>query len=230
MSKKKKDAQPEELESVENVLTRTEQFIENHQKTITTVVLTIVILVGAYLLFNRYYMKPMENEAKSQMFRAEQYFARDSFRLALNGDGNYLGFKDIIEEYGITKSANLAHYYAGISHLKLGNYDQALEHLEAFDVNDQIIEPEKYGAMGNAYLEKGNQEEALEYFEKAIEADDNAFTRPMYMSKAAFVHEQMGQYQKAIELYQKIKHKYPNSSQSQQADKNIARLKVLAKR
>jgi len=170
MSKKKKDSQPEQLESVENVLTRTEQFIENNQKIITTVVLAIVIVVGAYLLFTRYYLQPMENEAQSQMFKAEQYFARDSFRLALNGDGNYLGFKDIIEEYGITKSANLAHYYAGISQLHLGNYDQAIEHLEEFDVNGKIVEPEKYGAMGNAYLEKGNRQKALDFFEKAIEA------------------------------------------------------------
>jgi len=227
MSKKKKDTQPEQLESVENVLTRTEQFIENNQKIITSVVLGIVVVVGAYLLFNRYYMKPMENEARSQMFRAEQYFARDSFRLALQGDGNYLGFNDIIEEYGITKSANLAHYYAGISQLKLGNYDQAIEHLQEFDVNDKIIEPEKLGAIGNAYLEKGNQEEALDYFEQAIQADDNAFTTPLYMSKAAFVYEQMGQYQEAIDLYQKIQRQYPNSAQSQEADKHIARLKIL---
>jgi len=230
MSKKKKDAQPEQFEQVESVLTRTEQFIENNQKIITTIVLAIVVVVGAYLLFNRYYMKPMEDEARSQMFRAEQYFAQDSFNLALNGDGNYLGFKDIIEEYGITKSANLANYYAGISQLHLGNYDQAIEHLKDFSVNGKIIEPEKYGAIGNAYLEKGNQEEALDYFKKAMNSDDNAFTTPLYMSKAAFVYEQQGEYQKAIELFQKIKRKYPNSTPSQEADKNIARLKVLANR
>mgnify|MGYP006279686133 CR=1 FL=1 len=230
MSKKKKDAQPEQFEQVESVLTRSEQFIENNQKIITTIVLAIVVVVGAYLLFNRYYMKPMEDEARSQMFRAEQYFAQDSFKLALNGDGNYLGFKDIIEEYGITKSANLAHYYAGISQLHLGNYDQAIEHLKDFSVNGKIIEPEKYGAIGNAYLEKGNQEDALDYFKKAMDSDDNAFTTPLYMSKAAFVYEQQGEYQKAIELFQKIKRKYPNSTPSQEADKNIARLKVLANR
>jgi len=228
MSKKKKDKQPEQLESVESALSRTEQFIENNQKIITTVVLVIVILVGAYLLFTRYYLQPMENEARGQMFRAEQYFARDSFNLALNGDGNYLGFLDIIEEYGITKSANLAHYYTGISYLRLGQYDNAIEHLEDFKVNDKIIEPQKYGALGNAYLEKGNHDRALDYYQEAIDSDDNAFTRPLYMSKAAFVYELNGEYQKAIELFQEIKRKFPESSQSEEADKNIARLKVLA--
>jgi len=171
----------------------------------------------------------MENEAQGQMFRAEQYFARDSFNLALNGDGNYLGFLDIIDEYGITNSANLAHYYAGLSYLHIGQYDQAIEYLKEFKVNDKIIEPQKYGALGDAYLEKDNTEEALECYQKAIDADDNTFTKPLYMSKAAFVYEIQGEYNKAIELYEEIKRKYPESSQSEDADKNIARLKAMAK-
>jgi tetratricopeptide (TPR) repeat protein len=228
MSKKKSDKGSEQLESVEQALTRTEQFIENNQKIITTVVLVIVILVGIYLLFTRYYLKPMEQEAQGQMFRAEQYFARDSFNLALNGDGNYLGFLDIIDEYGLTKSANLAHYYAGISYLYMGSYDQAIDHLKDFNADDQIIEPQKYGSLGNAYLEKGNNDEALDYYQKAIDADDNAFTRPLYMSKAAFIYELMGKYEKAMALYREINRKYPESTQSEEADKNIARLKVLA--
>lgn len=228
MSKKKKESAPDQLESVESALSRTEQFIENNQKTITTIVLAIVILVGGYLLFQKYYLNPIETEAKEQMFRAEQYFAQDSFNLALNGDGNYLGFLDIIEEYGISKSANLAHYYAGISYLKTGDYDQAIDHLKEFKVNDKILEPEKLGAIGNAYLEKGEMEEALDYYRNAMDADDNQFSTPLYMSKAAFVYEQQGEYNEAIELYNKIKQKYPNSAQSEEADKNIARLKVLS--
>lgn len=228
MSKKKKDTQPEQFESVENALTRTEQFIENNQKIITSVVLVIVILVGAYLLFTRYYLQPMEDEAQEQMFRAEQYFARDSFNLAINGDGNYLGFLDIIEEYGITESANLAHYYAGISYLHLGEYDNAIENLNEFKVDGKIIEPQKLGALGNAYLEKDNRDRALDYFHDAIDADDNSFTAPLYMSKAAIVYELKGEYQEAIDLYEEIKRRYPESAQNEDADKNIARLKVLA--
>ncbi|MFP4620137.1 MAG: tetratricopeptide repeat protein, partial [Bacteroidales bacterium] len=161
-------------------------------------------------------------------FRAEQYFARDSFNLAINGDGNYLGFLDIIEEYGITESANLAHYYAGISYLHLGEYDNAIENLNEFKVDGKIIEPQKLGALGNAYLEKDNRDRALDYFHDAIDADDNSFTAPLYMSKAAIVYELKGEYQEAIDLYEEIKRRYPESAQNEDADKNIARLKVLA--
>ena len=228
MSKQKKDAQPDQFESIESALSRSEQFIENNQKILTTVVLAIVILVGGYLLFKSYYMKPMEREAKNQMFRAEQYFMQDSFNLAVNGDGNYLGFLDIIEEYKITKSANLAHYYTGISYLHMGQYEEAAGHLNEFKVDDKIIEPEKYGSLGNAYMEMGDIEKALDYYIKAYNADDNEYTCPYFMNQAAFAYEELGDYTKAIDLYEKIKLEYPNSNQSQEADKNIARLRVLA--
>lgn len=227
MSKKKNESAPEQLESVESALSRTEQFIENNQKTLTSVVFAIIIIVGGYLLFQRYYMAPMENEAKGQMFRAEQYFAQDSFNLALNGDGNYLGFLDIIEEYGMTKSANLAEYYSGISYLKLGQYDNAIDHLKDFKVSDKIIEPQKYGALGDAYMEKGDLDEALDYYEKAKDVNNNQFTTPYFMEKTAFVYEEKGDYDKAIELYKEIKRKFPESPQSEEVDRNIARLKVI---
>jgi len=227
MSKKNKESAPEQLENVESALSRTEQFIENNQKTITTVVFVILIVVGGYLLFQRYYMTPLEQEAKQQMFRAEQYFAQDSFNLALNGDGNYLGFLDIVDEYGMTKSANLAKYYTGISYLQLGKYDNAIDYLKDFKVDDKIIEPQKYGALGDAYMEKGNLDEAMDYYEKAMNANKNEYSTPYFMEKVAFVHEEKGNYNDAIDLYKKIKRKYPESSQSEQADKNIARLKVI---
>jgi len=227
MSKKNKESAPEQLESVESALSRTEQFIENNQKILTTVVFAIIIAVGGYLLFQRYYMNPLEKEAKGQMFRAEQYFAQDSFNLALNGDGNYLGFLDIIDEYGMTKSANLAHYYTGISYLKTEQYNKAIDYLEDFSVDDKIIEPQKYGALGDAYMEKGDLDKALDYYNQAIDANDNQFTSPYFMDKAAFVYEEKGEYEKAIELYKKLKRQYPNAPQSDKVDKSIARLKVI---
>jgi len=52
------------------------------------------------------------------MFFAEQYFEKDSLKLAMNGDGTNPGFIQIIDEYGSTKSGNLARYYLGICYLK----------------------------------------------------------------------------------------------------------------
>ncbi len=227
MSKKKVTDQ-DQFEAVENALSKTERYIEENQKSLTIIVLAIIIIVGGYLGYKRFVMTPKEKEAQSQMWMAEQYFARDSFNLALNGDGNYLGFLDIIEEYSITKSANLANYYTGISYLHLGEYELAIEYLKQFESDDKMVTPIAFGAIGDAYVELDNLSDALVFYKKAVNTSENEFTTPIYLMKVAFVHEQNSDYAKALEVYERIKNNFPNSAEGRQIEKYIARVKVLA--
>ena len=55
----------------------------------------IIAIIGIYLSFNKLYLDPLEKEAHADMYMAEIYFEKDSFNLALNGDGQFLGFLDI---------------------------------------------------------------------------------------------------------------------------------------
>ncbi|PLX15094.1 MAG: hypothetical protein C0597_09245 [Marinilabiliales bacterium] len=227
MVSKKKETHPDQFESVENALSKTEHYIEENQKSLTIIVAAIIVIVGGYLGYNRFVMTPKENEAKTQMWMAEQYFERDSFNLALNGDGNYLGFLDIIEEYGITKSANLANYYTGISYLHLGEYENAIEYLKQFESDDKMVAPIAYGAIGDAYTELENMNEALTFYTKAVNASENEFTAPIYLMKVAFVHKQNGDYDKALDAYKRIKREFPNTTEGRQIDKYIAQVEVL---
>jgi len=227
MSSKKKETHQDQFESVENALSKTERYIEENQKSLTIIVIAIIIIVGGYLGYKRFVMAPKENEAKSQMWMAERYFARDSFNLALNGDGNYLGFLDIIDEYGITKSANLASYYSGISYLHLGQYENAIEYLKQFESDDKIVAPIAYGAIGDAHMELGNADDALLFYNKAVNASENEFTTPIYLMKVAFAQKQNADYNDALETYKTIKKEYPNTAEGRQADKYIAEVKVL---
>jgi len=223
---KKKTAQEDNLQELESALTRTEQFIEDNQKKITYVVGAIVVIVGIYLAFNRFYMQPKENEALSQMFMAENYFEKDSFNLALNGDGNYLGFLDIIDDYGLTKSANRAKYYTGISYLHLGQYEDAIDYLKKFKTNDLLLGPVKTGAIGDAMLELGNTDDALKQYKKAYSETDNILTTPIYKMKAAKLLESMNKLEEALKLYEEIKKDYPESAEGSTVDRYIARVKI----
>ena len=226
MSKKKKNKEVNNFQEVEGALTKTEQFIEDNQKTLSIIVLVIIAVVAGYFAYMKFYVKPLENEAASQMFVAEQYFERDSFNLAINGDGNYLGFIDIIDEYGVTKSANLAYYYAGISYLHLGEYEEAIDYLKNFDSEDHIIAPIATGAIGDAYSELGNNEEAVSYYVKAAEKDNNNFTAPIYLMKAAKSYEANNDYDNSLEIYNNIKDNYPKSKQARFIEKYITRAKL----
>ncbi|WP_319502915.1 tetratricopeptide repeat protein [uncultured Draconibacterium sp.] len=223
---KKNVKQDDNLQELESALTKTEQFVEDNSKIISYVVGGIIIVVAAYLGFNKFYVQPKEDEAISQMFMAENYFEKDSFNLAINGDGNYLGFLDIIDDYGMTKSANRAKYYTGISYLYLGQYEDALDYLNDFKSDDLLLAPVAEGAKGDAYLELGETDSALKQYKKAYSVSDNELTTPVYMMKAANLLESTNKLEDALALYEDIKAEYPQSSEGTNADRYIARIKT----
>ena len=120
MAKKKQQVETKGFENVEQTLSRTEQFIEDNYRQLLYGLGCCCCSCGAFWLI-RMRINNKTEDALSQMFVAEEYFAKDSVNLALNGDGNYLGFIDIAEEYKATKPGNLANYYAGVVFLNWGS-------------------------------------------------------------------------------------------------------------
>ncbi len=222
----KKQSKDTGMEGVEGALTRTEQFIEDNQKWIVRVVTGVLAIVAILIGIKRFYLNPLEEEALGQMFVAEQYFEVDSFNLALYGDGNYSGFLQIIDDYGITKASNLANYYSGIAFLRTGQYEDAIEYLSKFKSKDKMVAPIATGAIGDAYVELGDIKEGLSYYLKAAGLSENNFTTPMYLMKAGLVYENLGNYRKATEIYEQIQRDFPDYSRSNNIEKYITRSKL----
>jgi len=220
----KKDNKKEmQFEEVGEAISKTEQFIENNQQKIikvTGIIFAIIILV---IGIKNFYLKPLENEAQSEMFMAELYFQKDSFNLALNGDGEYLGFLDISNDFSLTKSGNLANYYAGLCFLHLADYENAISYLKDFSSNDIIISSLALGCIGDAYVELGDNEKALKYYKNAVNNSDNQFTSPRYLFKQAMIYESQQDYSKALKIYNLIKDEYKNSNEAAGIEKYISR-------
>lgn len=228
MATKEKDTNKEF--EVEEIVSRSEQFIENNSKKIIYGVIALALVVGAFLGFKHGYLMPKEKKAAAAMFKGEQYFAKDSFNLALNGNGlDYEGFESIISDYGGTPSGNLAKAYAGISYFKLGDYEKALDKLKAFDGKDNMIAPAITGLIGDCYVNLGNTKEGISYFEKAAKEANNEVLSPTYLKKAGIAYESMQQYEKALQAYTSIKDNYFNSTEAADIDKYITRASALNK-
>ena len=229
MSKKKdnKQAHDSTFENVEQALSRTEYFIEKNQKRITTIAVIVALIVLGYWAYKKYVVSPKVMEAQEYIFPAQQYFAKDSFNLALNGDGNNFGFLDIIDNYGSTPSGNLAEYYAGICYLKLGNYEDATKYLNNYSGDDLLTSVAAKGALGDAYIEMGDKMKGAEYYEKAAAVFSNEFTTPLYLMKAAQVYFTEGNYEKALKLYQRIESDFPGSREYRTIEKYISRAKTM---
>jgi tetratricopeptide (TPR) repeat protein len=228
VKKKKTDKAEERLEVVEEALSKSERFIENNQKSITTAIVVIVVLVLGYFGVNRYYFQPRQEIANEQMFMAEKYFESDSLNKALYGDGNNMGFLDIIDEYKMTKAANLARYYAGIIYLKQGDFEEAIAQLRKFKSRDNIVRPIAIGAMGDAYLELNQPDKAISQYLSAARASKNELTAPLYLFRAAQVYEIQNNFTKALEIYEQIQREYYTSNEGRMMDKYIVRARILA--
>jgi len=136
MAKKKEETQVKEFESVQNALSKSEAFVEKNQKMLLYGFIAVIVVVCAVLGYKNYFLVPNEQRAQEAIFRAEQHFARDSFQLALHGDGMNMGFLAIIDEYGMTSTGKLARAYAGVSYKMLGDYEKAMSYLKKFSAND----------------------------------------------------------------------------------------------
>jgi tetratricopeptide (TPR) repeat protein len=226
---KKIEENPTGFQSVENALSRTEQYIEENQKSLTIILIAIVVVVGGYLGYKKFYLQPANTEALASMYIAENYFEQDSFLLALEGDGEEYGFLDIIDEFGVTKTANLAHYYAGICYMRTGNFEEAIEYLEQFDADDILIASVALGAIGDCYIELDDKEKAVTFYLKAGARKKNSFTSPIYLKKAGLVLQDLEQYDKALKAFNTIKKDYPDTDEGKVIDKYITVLETKMK-
>lgn len=215
---------------VEELVTRSELFIEQNSKKIIFGIIAVAVLVAAILGYKYGYATPQQKKAEAAMFRAELYFDRDSFALALNGDGlNVEGFNAIIDQYGSTDAGNLAKAYAGICYFKLGDNESALDMLKSFSASDKMLSPTIVGLIGDCYVNMGNTEEGISYFEKAASQADNDIISPVYLKKAGVAYESLKQYDKAVKAYITIKEKYFASVEASDIDKYIARASAANK-
>jgi tetratricopeptide (TPR) repeat protein len=215
------------LQDIEASLSNTEMFIERNQKKLLLVLAAIVVVVGGVLAYKQFIVKPKEAEAQTAMFRAEIYFEKDSFNLALNGKGDVEGFLSIIDNYSGTKSGNLAHFYAGVCYLQTGKFQEAIDQFDAYDGEDIMTASMAMGAKGDALMELGKTQDAIDQYVKAAGKNENSFSSPMYLMKAGIAYEEMKNYDKALEIYQKVQKDFYQTSEGREADKYIARVEGL---
>lgn len=226
----------ETRKSIDPNLQGIQLYFEQNKKMITYVGGGLALIIAAFLFFNLYYLPEQENEAVNEIFWAENLFEKDSFNLALKGgimvmsaDGQkqMKGFEQVAEEYSITKTGNLANYYAGICYLRIGKFDQAIEFLSKYSGSDETIAPIAIGAIGDCHMELNKVDEAIKYYSKAADKSKNNFTTPYYLKKAALANENKANYSEALQNYERIQKEYPRSTEGLEVEKDIAKVKAL---
>lgn len=214
---------PLENLDINATLVRSEEFLRKNRNVILGVVGAIVLVVGGYLAYAKWWVPQQDAEAQSRIFRAELLLAKDSLDMALKGRPGQAGFLQVIDEFGGTPTGNLAHYYAGTIYMRQGKFQEAIDHLKKFDGKDRLIAPTALGLIGDAHMELKQMGEAMAYYQRAADASKNNLTTPKFLMRAAFVMEMEKDYQGAVENYKRVKRDFATTSYGQDADKYIAR-------
>jgi tetratricopeptide (TPR) repeat protein len=204
--------------ALEQQVTKTEAFFEKYKKVIIIAVVAVIAIVVCAILANNYYFEPRQQEASTELGKAQELFVNDEYEKALPL------FQKVASEYSSTDAGNLAQLYIGICQANLGKWQEAVTALESFNgQDDQMISPAAEGALGNAYANLNQLDKAVEHLKKAAQMADNNSLSPTFLIQAGEILESQGKKDEALKLYQEVKEKYFNSMQYQTIDAYIQR-------
>ena len=213
----------------------TEKWVANNQRYIFGVVGLVATVVLLYFGYIKLIKEPRDVKSMDNMFAAQKLYEQaldqnnDSiFRLSINGTDEKMGFLQIIDEYSGTNASNLSNYYLGMSYLKLKDYKNSIKYLSKFASDDQILSSLAKGSIGDCFAQLDQLDDALDYYEKAININTNDYTTPLYLLKAAHISMELNKNKKSYAFYSRIKSDFPNSIAADNIDSFIAKAKALS--
>ena len=206
----------ESPEALQHELEKVTGFFDQNKSVILgTAVVAVAIVVG-YFGF-QWYQNTQDAEGEKKLYKAVYAFESDSLASASKD------LAKVSDEFG-GNTQNLADLYLGITLLKQGKYDNAIEKLKNFSSGDLLVQARAYSLIGDAYSEKKSYSEAIEYYTKAADYKSNKFFSPGYLLKLATAYEANKQSKEALDTYSMITEKYPEAAEAIPAKKYKALL------
>ncbi len=226
----------EVFNTLDETASKTEDFVAKNQKYIFIIIGVVAVFVLGFLGYKEFVLEPKQSEAMNDMYHAQKNFeeavngvSSDSlYNVALNGSEGKYGMIDIINEYSGTPAANLANYYAGMAYLNLKDYKNAIAHLDKFSSEDEILAPMAKGAIGDAFVQLNQNEDALKYYKAAATLRENGYSAPTYFYKAGITALEIGNAKEALGYFNTIKEKYPMSTEANQVDIFIGKAEAMS--
>lgn len=208
--------------------TKGELFLDRNKKGITVAVVAVLVILGGLLGYRKFIAEPRAKEAQEMIWKAQYYFEIDSLDKALNGDGNYLGFMDVADQYGRTGTGKLAKFYIAVIKHQQGDYEAALQYYKEADLGDDVLRVMAVGNQGDVLVELGRPDEAAKQFMKAADLVKSDYTTPMFLMKAGIVYQQQSDWKNAAKCFGRITNDYPSFPDLITVKKYAARAKAMA--
>lgn len=215
----------ENSEALKKEFFKYEGLLEKNAKLLAYIGAGIIGIIVLYFGY-KYYNDTQEKEAQSALYDAVFSFESDSLSKALKGQGGNEGLLSVADNYGSTKAGKLANLYAGIAFMKETKYAEAIERLDKFSADDQVLQARAYCLIGDCYMETKKIDDAVKYYEKAVNFNPNKFATPAYMMKLAGAYIEAKKSKEAISVYSSLLEKYPAGTEALLAKKYKSRLET----
>lgn len=196
------------------------QFKENKQlKNSTIAIATVLVLILGYIVYRQFIFGPKEEKSKTAYFKGLNLAAKDSTDAAITE------LTAVVKKYDGTKGGEIAQFTLARQYMTKGNFKKAIELLEDVDVSDTYVAARVVGLQGDCKSELGAFADAVKLYEEAAAVNENEYTSPEYLFKAALVSElELKDFAKALELYEKVRDNYGTFSSQKTIEKYIARV------
>jgi len=178
----------------------------------------LVVLLG-YFAYRQFIWNPSNEKSKDAYWVGLNLAAKDSTDAAINE------LEPVVKKYDGKKGGEIAQFILARQYMAKGEFQKALDNLKDVKVSDTYVSIFKLGLQGDCYSELKQYEKAVDLYIEAAELNENEKTSPEYFFKAGLVAEKMKDFEKATELYTRIKSNFVNFSNIKSIDKYIARSK-----
>lgn len=194
-------------------------FVEKYSRHIV-IGLGAVVLVSAALFYHTKKQAEKDASAVVELSKAHQEYASSNYESAT------VILKNLIENYGGTKSAELAKFYLANNYFELKSHSEAEKYYRDFadDNDDDVLTASALAGVAACLEEQGKFAEAADMYKKiADEYPDGVFAAENLFHSAR-CYLLAGNQQAARDTLSKLREKYPDSTLENDAQVLLAEL------
>ena len=120
-------------------------------------------------------------------------------------------------------------YSAGMAYLNIKDYQNAIAYLDQFNSDDVLLGALAKGAIGDAFAQMGQLEDAFDYYVTASNINNNMYSTPKFLYKAAMIGSKLGKDSQALTYLERIDKEFKESQEANMVAVQIAKLKSILK-
>lgn len=167
----------------------------------------VLVLAGMVWMYLNY-RREMAAEAELALFKAQNIYINGQYALAASD------FERVAEEYSGTAAGKKAVFFAGDSHYKAGDLNQALSQFEQcrekLDKDDPLMLNAIIG-QGAVYEELKDFDKSIDHYRQALEKAKYDYQKITILDALSRVLAMAGRNEEALEMMDRIIENYPDN-------------------